>query len=209
LSKVIRIVVGEMATNCYLLHSAQEIAIVDPGFEPERIYNQLKELNGKTKYIINTHGHIDHISANARLKELTRAEILVHHRDAELLTQPAKNLALFLGGVVDLVKPDRLLHNGDIIEVGEERLEVVHTPGHTPGSICLLAKEFAFTGDTIFIDSIGRTDFPLGSERDILGSLRHLKEILPDTIMIYPGHGEPGSFSDAKELNPFLHFEDL
>lgn len=209
MSKIIRIVVGEMATNCYLLHSANEIAIIDPGFEPERIYIKLKELNGTIKYIINTHGHIDHISANYRLKELTKAEILVHHRDAELLTQPAKNLALFLGGVVDLVKPDRLLHNGDIIEVGEEKLEVVHTPGHTPGSICLVAKEFAFTGDTLFIDSIGRTDFPDGSECEILGSLRQLKEILNDKIRIYPGHGEPGSFGDALELNPFLHFDDL
>ncbi len=209
MSKVTRLVVGEMATNCYLLQSGDEIAIIDPGFEPERIYNQLKEIKATTKYIINTHGHIDHISANARLKELTRAKILVHHRDAELLTQPAKNLAFFLGGTVDLIKPDRLLHEEDIIEVGEEKLTVIHTPGHTPGSICLVAKDFAFTGDTLFIDSIGRTDFPDGSEREILGSLRRLKEILTEKMTIYPGHGEPGSFGDALELNPFLHFEEV
>ncbi len=209
MSKIIRIVVGEMATNCYLLQSEKEIAIIDPGFEPDRIYKQLEKLQGKTKYIINTHGHIDHISANVRLKELTGAEILVHHRDAELLTQPTKNLALFLGGNFDLIKPDRLLHNGDVIEIGEEKLEVVHTPGHTRGSICLVAKDFAFTGDTLFIDSIGRTDFPDGSEREILGSLRHLKTILNEKMTIYPGHGEPGSFGDALELNPFLHFEEV
>lgn len=198
-----------MATNCYLLESENEIAIIDPGFEPERIYQKLKELKGKAKYLINTHGHIDHIGANYRLKELTKAEILIHHRDAELLTQPEKNLAFFLGGNVDLAKPDKLLYEGDVVAVGEVKMGVVHTPGHTPGSICLVAREFAFTGDTLFLDSIGRTDFPGGSEREILGSLRHLKAILNDEMIIYPGHGEPGTFGDALELNPFLHFEDL
>ncbi len=208
MSNIIRIMVGEMGTNCYFLESNNEIAIIDPGFEPERIYNKLKQLKGKTKYIINTHGHIDHIGANVKLKEYTGAEILVHHRDAELLTQPSKNLAFFLGEPIAISKADKLLHEGDIVEVGVEKLEVIHTPGHTNGSICLITKTFAFTGDTLFIDSIGRTDFPEGSEREILGSLRRLKGILTDNMAIYPGHGEPGKFSEAKELNPFLHFED-
>jgi glyoxylase-like metal-dependent hydrolase (beta-lactamase superfamily II) len=198
-----------MATNCYLLHSGNEIAIIDPGFEPERIYNKLKELKGTTKYIINTHGHIDHMSANVRMKGLTQAKILIHHNDAEILTQPSKNLALFLGEPVDLCPPNELLHDGDIVEVGEDKLEVILTPGHTRGSICLVTKEYAFTGDTLFIDSIGRTDFPDGSEREMLGSLRRLKEVLTDKMTIYPGHGEPGTFAEAKEFNPFLHFEDV
>lgn len=197
-----------MATNCYLLHSGNEIAIIDPGFEAERIYNKLKELNGLTKYIINTHGHIDHISADASLKEWTKAKILIHHNDAEIITQPSKNLALFLGETVSLPPPDQLLREGDVIVVGEDKLEVILTPGHTKGSICLVTKEYAFTGDTLFIDSIGRTDFPDGSQREMLGSLRRLKEILTDKMSIYPGHGEPGTFAEAKELNPFLHFED-
>jgi glyoxylase-like metal-dependent hydrolase (beta-lactamase superfamily II) len=197
-----------MATNCYLLHSGQEIAIIDPGFEPERIYDKLRELKGTTKYIINTHAHIDHISGNVRLKELTNAKILIHHGDAELLTQPSKNLAFFLGQDFPSFKADVLLHEDDIVEVGDEKLEVIHTPGHTKGGMCLVAKEFAFTGDTLFIDSIGRTDFPDGSEREILGSLRRLKEVLTDKMTIYPGHGEPGTFAEAKEINPFLNFED-
>ncbi|MDH5683667.1 MAG: MBL fold metallo-hydrolase [candidate division WOR-3 bacterium] len=207
MSNVIRIVVGEMATNCYLLESNNDIAIIDPGFEPEKIYQKLKELKGLAKYIINTHAHIDHIGANVRLKELTNAKILIHHRDAELLTQPSRNLGFFLGEPIALCKADQLLHEHDIIEIGDEKLEVIHTPGHTKGSICLVTKTFAFTGDTLFIDSIGRTDFPDGSEREILGSLRRLKELLTDNIAIYPGHGELGSFGKAKELNPFLNLE--
>jgi hydroxyacylglutathione hydrolase len=208
-SNIVRLIVGEMGTNCYFLESNNEIAIIDPGFEPERIYNKVKVLKGKTKYIINTHGHIDHTGANVKLKEYTGAKILVHHRDAELLTQPSKNLAFFLGEPVATCQADVLLHEGEVVEVGEEKLKVVHTPGHTKGSMCLVTNEFAFTGDTLFIDSIGRTDFPDGSERDILGSLRRLKEILTDKMAIYPGHGEPGTFGDAKELNPFLHFDDV
>lgn len=213
MAKIIKITVGEMMTNCYLLESAGEIAVIDPGFEPKKIVERIEEIDGKVKYIIQTHGHIDHIGAVKSLKNRYNPEILIHHREDEFLSEPEKNLSILIGDPVSLSKTDVLLHENDIIKIGKTELKVLHTPGHTPGSICLLhaneknRPEFVFTGDTLFLDSIGRTDFPFGSEREILASIRRLAEELNDETMLYPGHGEMGLFGIAKQINPFLQFE--
>ena len=156
------------------------------------------------KYIINTHGHIDHIGANARLKQLTGAQILIGRQDAEHLLDAGKNLSQFLEQPVTSPPADRLLSEGDRIMVGMTVLKVMDAAGHTVGGICLIGDGFAFTGDTLFYASIGRTDFPGGSEKMIMASLKRLVQTLPDDAMVYPGHEDPGLMREIKRVNPFL-----
>jgi glyoxylase-like metal-dependent hydrolase (beta-lactamase superfamily II) len=204
MSKVVRIVVGDIATNCYLLQSGEEIAVIDPGFEGTKILSQAKNLIGTIKYIINTHGHVDHIGENRIIKEVTNAKIYVHKDDAELLIHPSKNLSLMAGVFIKSPPADVILSDNDIIKVGQTELKVIHTPGHTKGSICLVTDKFAFTGDTLFFDSIGRTDFTDSDEKKMFESIQKLSQILTDDMVIYPGHGEWGNFAEIKRVNPFL-----
>ncbi len=204
MSKVIRIVVGEIATNCYLLHSSDEIAVIDPGFDGMKILERASSLDGKITHIINTHGHIDHIGANKIIKDASNAKIYIHKDDVELLTHASKNLSLLIGQFIQSPSADVILNDGDIIKVGQVEMKVMHTPGHTKGGICLIAEKFAFTGDTLFYDSIGRTDFPDADEKQMFESLRKLQSVLTDEMIVYPGHGEWGNFSEIKRVNPFL-----
>lgn len=194
-----RLILGEFQTNSYLLSSQNELAVIDPAGEAI-----LSEIKTALKFIINTHGHIDHINANKPLKEKTNAPILIHEADGPTLTKPHKNLSLFTGNWVKSPPPDILLKEGDTITVGSIELKVIHTPGHTKGSICLLGKDFIFSGDTLFFDSIGRTDLPGGSEKEIFQSLEKLLELLADDMMVYPGHGNIGWVSEIKSVNPFI-----
>jgi glyoxylase-like metal-dependent hydrolase (beta-lactamase superfamily II) len=213
--KIVRVMVGNMGTNCYLLADNYEIAIIDPGFEPERVLEEIDAIRNavpnatipwSVKYIINTHGHVDHIGANARLKQLTGAQILIGKRDSELLTDTTKNLSQFLEAPVVSPAADRLLSEGDKVTVGGTVMKVLDAPGHTIGGICLIGDGFAFTGDTLFYASIGRTDFPGGSEKMIFASLKRLIHLLPDETMVYPGHEDPGLMREIKRVNPFLSY---
>jgi hydroxyacylglutathione hydrolase len=199
-----RLVVGPLETNCYILKSGEELAVVDPGGDAADILAKVAELGGRVKYVIDTHGHIDHIAANREVMDATGAELVVHRLDARMLTGPDRNLASLMGVTVTSPAATKLVDEGDEIEVGTEKLRVVHTPGHTPGGMCLLSTGYAFTGDTLFVDSIGRVDFPGGSEEQIMASVVRLQALLGRDMMIYPGHGEPGRFSRALLVNPFL-----
>ncbi len=196
--------VGPLQTNCYILKSGNELAVIDPGGDGAEIVRRVEEMEGTLKFVINTHGHIDHIAANGEVTAGYPAEILVHELDASMLTVPDMNLSTLMGMVVSSPAPSRLLREGDEIEIGSERLQVVHTPGHTPGSICLIGDNYAFTGDTLFLDSVGRVDFPGGSERAMRESLARLQRILRQEMMLYPGHGPCGTFGRALLINPFL-----
>jgi len=199
-----RLVVGPLATNCYILKSGDELAVVDPGGDAETILSKTEKLGGIVKYVIDTHGHIDHIAANREVIEATGAELLIHELDAGLLAHPDRNLSSLMGMRLTSPAPSRLLKEGDKVVVGEDEMTVLHTPGHTPGGICLLAPDYAFTGDTLFLDSIGRVDFPGGSEEQMQASLNRLQAVLRKETMLYPGHGEPGRFGQALLVNPFL-----
>lgn len=199
-----RLVVGPLATNCYILKSGVELAVIDPGGDAELILEKVRELGGTVKYVIDTHGHIDHIAANREVIEATGAGLLIHELDAELLQFPDRNLSSLMGMKLTSPAPSRLLKEGDKVVVGEEEMMVLLTPGHTPGGICLLAPGYAFTGDTLFLDSIGRTDFPGGSDERMQESLNKLRKMLSKETVIYPGHGEPGRFGRALLVNPFL-----
>jgi len=199
-----RLAVGPLATNCYVLKSGDELAVVDPGGDAELILAKARELGGTVKYVIDTHGHIDHIAANREVVEATGAELLIGELDAKLLAQPDRNLSSLMGLRLTSPAPNRLLKEDDKVVVGEDEMTVLHTPGHTPGGICLLTSGYAFTGDTLFVDSIGRTDFPGGSDEWMQASLNRLQTVLRKETMLYPGHGEPGRFGRALLVNPFL-----
>jgi len=199
-----RLVVGPLATNCYILKSGDELAVIDPGGDAELILEKVRELGGTVKYVIDTHGHIDHIAANREVIEATGAELLIHELDAKLLAAPDRNLSSLMGMKLTSPAPSRLLKEGDKVVVGEEEMTVLRTPGHTPGGICMLASRYAFTGDTLFVDSIGRTDLPGGSDEQMQESLNKLQTVLQKDTMLYPGHGEPGTFARALLVNPFL-----
>ncbi len=203
-AQVERLVVGPLATNCYLLKSGEELAVVDPGGDADEILALAGQLGGAVKLVINTHGHIDHVAANQAVVDATGAELCIHRLDAGMLANPDTGLAMMMGFEVRSPAPTRLLFEGDLLRVGEEELVVRHTPGHTPGGICLLGNGYAFTGDTLFVDSIGRTDFPGGSTHEMQTSLGRLQALLRRETEIYPGHGEPGTFGRALLVNPFL-----
>lgn len=198
--------VGVVATNCYVIADKNQTigAIIDPGDDPERIMATVDRLGIEVVYIINTHGHVDHIGANGRIKELTKAPIVIHQADVEMLSSPTRNLSALMGCEITSPGADRVLEEGDTIMFGEVKLEVVHTPGHSPGSICLSGDSVVFSGDTLFFDSIGRTDFPGSSYQEIMNSIREEFLPLPDDVMIYPGHGPSGRMGEIRMVNPFL-----
>lgn len=199
--------VGPAAANCYLVICRQtgQAAVIDPGGEPERILAAIEKQGAKVQYIINTHGHADHIAANAAVKKATGAPILVHAQDAGYLTDTKKSLLLYLGQDQAGPPADRLLREGDIIAVGQDiTLEVLHTPGHTPGGISLKGEGLVFTGDTLFAGSIGRTDFPGGSFSTLINSIRDKLLPLEDATRVYPGHGPESTIGAERATNPFL-----
>ncbi|MFQ5905271.1 MAG: MBL fold metallo-hydrolase [bacterium] len=200
------IVVGVVATNCYVIADKKEGvgAIIDPGDEPGRIMETVDRLGIDVAYIINTHGHVDHIGANEEIRKLTGAPIMIHQADVGMLSSPARNLSTLMGCEITSPGADRILEEGDVMMFGGVKLEVAHTPGHSPGSICLMGDGFVFSGDTLFFDSIGRTDFPGSSYQDMMNSIREELAPLPDDVMVYPGHGPSGRMGEIRMVNPFL-----
>ena len=197
--------VGPMQANCYVLGCEKTGAaiVIDPGDEGARIISVINEQKLQLKLIVNTHGHVDHIVANADLKEKTSAPLCIHSADADMLVNPQKNLSFFIGAPVTSPGPDRLLAHGDILEVGELHLEVMHTPGHSQGSICLLGDDCIFTGDLLFAGGIGRYDFPGSSYTDLIDSLQKVIA-LDDALVVYPGHGPATTIGHEQRTNPFL-----
>jgi len=187
-----RFTVGWLSTNCYVVgcEETKEAVVIDPGMDSEReteeILKFIKQNGFHIKYIINSHGHPDHISGNAVMKEATGAPILIHENDAER------------------VQADRKLHDGDALQVGTFKLVVLHTPGHTPDGISLLGDNVVFTGDALFAGSIGRTDFLGGSFKELINSIKTKLLSLPDSFKVYSGHGPSTTIGDEKKHNPFL-----
>ncbi len=201
--------VGTFFTNCYIVscEKTTEAIIIDPGFddqnEARRILKFIDEKTLTPKAIVNTHGHPDHTCGNGTLKEKFHMPILIHEDDARLLGKLGKTMAESFG-IRNLSPPaDILLHEGDKVRFGRTSLEVMHTPGHSAGSVSLVGDREVFTGDTLFAGSIGRTDFPESSETDIMRSLEKLAS-LADDLAVYPGHGPMTRISEEKSTNPFL-----
>jgi hydroxyacylglutathione hydrolase len=199
--------VGELQTNCYILgdEKTKEAVVIDPGGDFEIIEERLKKLSLKLKYIILTHGHVDHIGALSQLEKATKAEIMIHSKDSAMLYDPNQNLSVFSGDRVVATKADRLLEEGDIIQCGEVKLEVLHTPGHTPGGISLLTDKMIFTGDALFCGSIGRTDFPGSSYQQLIDSIKSKLLNKEDDFIVHPGHGPSSTIGEERRNNPFLN----
>lgn len=199
--------VGPMDSNCYIIgcEETREAAVVDTGAEGGRILRRLEELQLNCKYIILTHGHMDHIGALGQVQEGTGAQVLIHAGDADMLTSPSRNLSVFMGGNLKYKAADRLLKDGDTVEVGKVQVKVIHTPGHTPGGISLAAGDKLITGDTLFAGSVGRSDFPGGNHNQLIESIKTKLLVFPENTGVYPGHGPASTVGEEAAHNPFLN----
>lgn len=195
--------VSMFATNCYLVGCPKtgEGIVIDPGAEGRRILAEIKNQGLTIKCIVNTHGHVDHIGANARLKEALKAPILLSEKDLALYRNPGFGLSAVVG---KQPAPDRLIREGDRISFGLLECRVLETPGHTRGGVCLSLEGVVFTGDTLFAGSIGRTDLAGGSFTQIIKSIREKLLVLPPQTEIYPGHGPASTIGEEAGGNPFL-----
>ncbi|MFH1096608.1 MAG: MBL fold metallo-hydrolase [Candidatus Desantisbacteria bacterium] len=204
--QVYTLIVGDLRANCYIIshEDSRECIIIDPGENGERILQFLEEKGLIPIYIINTHGHSDHIGANLFISEQTGAKILIHQNDAKMLHDPISNLSSFLGDPAVSKQADYILEDGEILEISGITIEVIHTPGHTKGGICLKIDNHLFTGDTLFAGGVGRTDFPNGSHKALMESINKRLMALNDEMIIYPGHGESSTIGMERRNNPFL-----
>jgi len=199
------LVVGPLATNCYIVgsESSKEGMIVDPGDEAEVILRNVKDLGLEIRSIVLTHGHIDHIGALKEVKEATGAEVAIHSDDAQALQE--KSVSTLLGLSYSAPLPaDRLLKDGDSMDIGDLHFLVLHTPGHSPGCICLLGEGIIFSGDTLFNFGIGRYDLPGGNYSQLMNSIHTRLMTLPDNTTVYPGHGPDTTIGAERSGNPFL-----
>ncbi len=192
-----QIVVGDFQTNCYIVtcRKTGESFIIDPGDESVRIKRLIKQRKRQPSFIVNTHGHGDHIKDDGEF----HLPVYIHRQDADCLHDAGKNLSALFGAELVLDIKPVLLEDGDTVKAGEAVFEVLHTPGHSPGSICLMRGGIVFTGDTLFNSGYGRTDFPGGDEEKLFDSIRSRLFVLPDETIIYPGHGPSSTIGAEKQ----------
>ncbi len=201
--------VGRMAVFAYLLgsDSTQEGLVIDPADEIDEILAVADRQKITIRYILNTHAHVDHIMGNEEMKKKTGAKIIIHEEDAPLLVRTPRSMLAMFGGRPS-PPADLTVKDGDRIQVGDLSLKVLHTPGHSPGGMCLQGKEEVFTGDTLFVGGVGRTDLPGGSWPLLLHSIKTKLLILPDETMIYPGHNygpaPTSTIQKERSHNPFI-----
>lgn len=194
-----------VASNSYIIKDIEsgEAAVIDAGVYNARFEALLKSMNiEKLKYILLTHGHFDHIMGVKRLQKAFGGEIIIHEADAECLTDSKKSLAAMLGFDCPAFECDKTVADGDVLTLGAEKIEVVHTPGHTVGSVTYKTDKYLFSGDTLFRSSVGRTDFPGGSLEEILSSIKKLYS-LEDDYRVCPGHGDETTLSFERDNNPY------
>jgi glyoxylase-like metal-dependent hydrolase (beta-lactamase superfamily II) len=199
-----KLVVGPLENNCYIIadENTKEGLVVDPGDEPDRILDLIHENKFQLKYIVCTHAHFDHVAAVPEIKEETKAKIVLHIDDLAIY-RSTKDQAAAWGYEVDpLPEPEMFVSEGDVLEAGDLRFEILHTPGHSPGGICLYGEGILITGDTLFAGSVGRTDLYGGDIKELKISFKRLMS-LSDDVKVFPGHGPESTIGKEKTDNFF------
>ena len=200
--------VGPLGVNCFVLGCAttREGVVIDPGGNVDLIIEAVKRHNLKIRYIINTHGHFDHVGGNLKAVQAFGAPLLIHKSDSEMLGRAAEVAQMYGMPGENSPHPDAFLSDGMELSFGTHRMLVLYTPGHTQGGCCLYleAEHKVITGDTLFADSIGRTDLPGGSHEQLLSSIRTKLFILPENVTVYPGHGPKTTIAHEKHNNPYF-----
>ncbi len=200
------IIVGPLETNCYFVFCPETLdcAIVDPGAEANNIIRMISEKNFKPTLLLNTHGHIDHIGANRDIKEKFDIPLYIHSADGPMLESVLQSeMGLFLGAT-DSPPADHFFKDGEEIKIGKSVLKVIHTPGHSQGSVSFLSDGFLLSGDTLFCGGVGRTDLPGGSWQEMVSSIKDKILTLPDEMIVLPGHGPHTTVGQEKNSNPFI-----
>jgi glyoxylase-like metal-dependent hydrolase (beta-lactamase superfamily II) len=201
---------GFMDVFCYIVSctKTREALVIDPAGDEERVADRIKEKTLNLKYIVNTHGHPDHTCGNAKLISLTHAKIIMHEADDEMFSSPQGQAHAREWGFTPTPPADIRVKDGDTIAAGDVSLEVIHTPGHSPGGICLFGDGNLFTGDTLFVGGIGRTDLPGASMGQFMTSIKERLLVLPGDTIVWPGHdygSKPSStIEEEKKNNPWL-----
>ncbi len=204
-----QLIVGNMEVCCYIVGCSKtgKGAVIDPGGDVDRILAAVEEMGLDIEYIIATHGHPDHVCGNRQLKEATGAEIVFHKIEDDFFNQPDVSSYFSMLGLEASPPADITVEEDDIISVGEEKMRVIHTPGHTPGGMCLHNGEDLITGDTLFVGGIGRTDFPGGSYSELIQGVKDKLLVLPEETVVWPGHGYGGvrsTIGQEKRSNPYF-----
>ena len=200
--KIQTIVVGELQVNCYLLTEGNEAIAIDPGDEYEKIMAFAEKEGCTITKILLTHGHFDHVGAVADIAEKTGAKVYVHKEDEIMLSDDTKNLSDISNAKIRHCSADFNFDNGDVIDFLGNELKIHHTPGHSPGGVCIEMGDVLFSGDLLFAGSIGR--FDRGDLRTELNSLKYLMDNFGDSVVVYPGHGPSTTIGDEKVYNPYI-----
>jgi hydroxyacylglutathione hydrolase len=198
--------VGDYRTNTLLVWCEQtkKAALFDPGYEAEATLEEIRKRNLELIYLINTHGHLDHIAENHIVKNQYKVPLLIHALDRPMLTDPVRNLSVYTDEQVISPDADATIAEGDEIHIGLEILKAIHVPGHSQGSLAFYQPGILIAGDTLFNGSVGRTDLPGGSENALIESIRNKLYILPEETVVYPGHGETTTIGNEQRTNPFI-----
>lgn len=204
--KVKALQVGAWGVNCYLVWcpETREALVVDPGQEPEEIARELEKEQLKPLLVVNTHGHLDHIGGNSYISQLYNCPIAIGAGDEEMLTDPKKNYSAQYGQPITSPAATHRLKDCQELTFGQCKLQVIATPGHSPGGICLYGQGILLSGDTLFARSIGRSDLPGGSQSQLIASIKERLMILPGETRVLPGHGPETTIAAEAKDNPWL-----